>query len=162
AFQAVPRQGRLRPFLSGAIIVGAGAGATAWLLLKVTPALSLGWPGVAAQILLLKCSFSLRGLFTAARAVQRALATGGLDRAPGAPDRASGPRADGQPQRRVDDRRDGRRPRRRPREAGRLPARRGAATDRRRHRREPSGRRRRGRARRHRGGRGRGLLAVNI
>ena len=42
AFQAVPRQGRLRPFLSGAIIVGAGAGATAWLLLKVTPALSLG------------------------------------------------------------------------------------------------------------------------
>ncbi len=202
AFRAAPRQGRVTPFLSGAAIVGAAAGATVSLLLWATPAMaSLGWLGVAAQIWLLKCSFSLRGLFSAARAVQRALAAGDLKRArvevglhlvsrptsglgaaevasaaiesvaenltdgfvapvlfylvlglpaawayrvvngaarragarggrpggrrraPGAPDRASGPLADGQPQRRMDDRRDGRRSRRRPREAWRLPAR---------------------------------------
>ena len=82
AFLAAPRQGRVTPFLSGAAIVGAAAGATVSLLLWATPAMaSLGWLGVAAQIWLLKCSFSLRGLFSAARAVQRALAAGDLKRA---------------------------------------------------------------------------------
>ena len=82
AFRAAPRQGRVTPFLSGAAIVGAAAGATVSLLLWATPAMaSLGWLGVAAQIWLLKCSFSLRGLFSAARAVQRALAAGDLKRA---------------------------------------------------------------------------------
>src|SRR5207253_7289418 len=62
AFRAAPRQGRLTPLLSGAVIVGAAAGATAWLLVWATPAIaSLGWLGVAAQIWLLKCSFSLHG-----------------------------------------------------------------------------------------------------
>jgi adenosylcobinamide-phosphate synthase len=82
AFLAAPRQGRLTPFLSGALIVGAAAAATAWLLVWATPAMaSRGWLGVAAQIWLLKCSFSLHGLFSAARAVQRALAAGDLKRA---------------------------------------------------------------------------------
>ncbi len=81
-FRAAPRHGRLTRLLYGAAAVGGAALATAWLVTWAQrPMASIGWLGVIAQAWFLKCSFSLRGLFSAAKLVKRALAAGDLERA---------------------------------------------------------------------------------
>ena len=82
AFGAGPQTGRLAPFLHGALVVIALAGATAWAISAIQAAMiPLGWFGLIVQAWLLKCSFSLRGLVGAARSVERSLASGDLARA---------------------------------------------------------------------------------
>lgn len=74
-----PKRTRWRPFLwgTGIVILGVllcgGVG-----MLVILPKSSTPWLGVAAEILLLKSAFSLRGLATAATRVQQALSAGDL------------------------------------------------------------------------------------
>lgn len=82
AFRATPRRGRLAPLLYGMLVVLAGAGAVAALIARLSMVLSgAGWLGVLIEAWLLKCSFSLRGLMSRARGVERALACADLARA---------------------------------------------------------------------------------
>jgi adenosylcobinamide-phosphate synthase len=81
-FRVAPRRGCVAPFLYGAGAVLGTAGAVAWLLSSAWLGLaSGGWIRVIAHIWLVKCSFSLRGLASAAKRVERRLAAGDLGQA---------------------------------------------------------------------------------
>jgi adenosylcobinamide-phosphate synthase len=79
AYGAAPRRGRLPPLLWGGAVVVAVAGGVAWLMRLAEIGLEpRGWAGLLAQAWLLKCSLSLRGLWTAGRRVEHLLAQGDL------------------------------------------------------------------------------------
>lgn len=81
-FRLAPGRGRAALLAHGAVVVCGTAAAAAWAAGRIEPALApLGLAGVLAQVWLLKCSFSLRGLFDAAKGVEGALTAGDLDRA---------------------------------------------------------------------------------
>lgn len=81
-FARGPRAGRLPTIAYGAAVVTGVAATVAGTLWALEPSLNgLGWVGTIAQAWILKCSFSLRGLWIAARQVEAALERGDLARA---------------------------------------------------------------------------------